>query len=233
MKLKPYLALCRVSNLPTVWTNVLAAVVLSGGGTVALFLLLLLSMSLFYTGGMCLNDLCDAEQDRIRKPFRPIPSGRISISSAMVLTAILFALGLAPFFFLPHGRALPAASLLLLMIVAYDLLHKSRPSSILLMAGCRLMVFVVSALAAAGTVNSPVVLAGLLQFTYILILSGVARVENRKMKGFSLPVIPFMLASISAIDGIVMAFFSSPLWLLAGSGGMGLAYFGQGYVRGD
>jgi len=30
MKLKTYLALGRVSNLPTVWSNVLAGVILSG-----------------------------------------------------------------------------------------------------------------------------------------------------------------------------------------------------------
>ena len=45
--------LCRASNLPTVWTNVLAAALLSGAdagpGTIGL---LALSLSAFYCGGM-------------------------------------------------------------------------------------------------------------------------------------------------------------------------------------
>ena len=46
---KAYLALCRVSNLPTVWTNVLAACLLAGGGCeAASFMLLALALSCFY-----------------------------------------------------------------------------------------------------------------------------------------------------------------------------------------
>lgn len=73
------LRLGRVSNLPTVWTNMLAGVVLAGGGVLEVQSLgLLLALSLFYVGGMYLNDAFDAEIDARERPERPIPSGRVS-----------------------------------------------------------------------------------------------------------------------------------------------------------
>ncbi len=232
--IKPYLDLCRVSNLPTVWTNVLAAVVLSGASFSWPHLFVLdVSMSLFYSGGMCLNDICDAAIDRVHKPFRPIPSGKIPVRGARIFTMILFGFALALLFILPFRKALPAALFLLALIVVYDRIHKGHPWSIFLMAGCRLMLFVVCSLAISGKVNGAVGLGGSLQFFYVLILSSVARYENQSGKGFSFPVIPVMISCISILDGIVMAFFISPFWLLAGCAGAVLTYLGQRYVRGD
>ena len=72
------LRLGRVSNLPTVWTNVLAGMVLPAGGCArtAACSLLLVAVSLLYVGGMYLNDAFDAEIDAGERPERPIPSGR-------------------------------------------------------------------------------------------------------------------------------------------------------------
>ena len=79
------LRLGRVSNLPTVWTNALAGGVL--GATAARgtdpwwaalsILLAALALSLFYVGGMWLNDAFDAEIDAEERAERPIPSGAI------------------------------------------------------------------------------------------------------------------------------------------------------------
>ncbi len=56
--LKDYLTLCRVSNLPTVWTNVLAAGLLAGGPFMpAPFFMLALALSCFYLAGMSLNEV--------------------------------------------------------------------------------------------------------------------------------------------------------------------------------
>ena len=61
---KTLLRLGRVSNLPTVWTNVLAATVLAGGAWQnARTALVLVAMSLFYVGGMYLNDYFDRAID--------------------------------------------------------------------------------------------------------------------------------------------------------------------------
>ena len=87
LELKPWLQLARVSNLPTVWSNVLlgfgialldarASVV---GGFFTL-LGLIIGTSLLYAGGMVLNDACDARVDALHRPDRPIPSGRIGLA---------------------------------------------------------------------------------------------------------------------------------------------------------
>src|SRR5260370_18068046 len=77
-KLGVYLRLGRVSNLPTVWTNVLAGVVLAGGRPEPRLLIFLwTALSFFYVGGMFLNDAFDPGLDAREPPERPIPSGPI------------------------------------------------------------------------------------------------------------------------------------------------------------
>jgi 4-hydroxybenzoate polyprenyltransferase len=69
------LRLGRVSNLPTVWTNVLAGAVLGSGDWRSWHLgLVLIAMSLFYVGGMYLNDYFDRRSMPASGP-QPIPSG--------------------------------------------------------------------------------------------------------------------------------------------------------------
>src|SRR5262249_31030499 len=76
---RTYLALGRVSNLPTVWTNVVAGIALAGGSfTRQMAIRLGIAASLFYVGGMFLNDAFDRGIDARERPERPIPSGRIS-----------------------------------------------------------------------------------------------------------------------------------------------------------
>ena len=72
------LRLGRVSNLPTVWTNVLAGIVLAGADPAsALVIPVLLGASLLYVGGMYLNDAFDAEIDARHRSSRPIPAGLV------------------------------------------------------------------------------------------------------------------------------------------------------------
>jgi len=232
--IKSYLDLCRVSNLPTVWTNVLAAVVLSNTPfSWSSFLILSLTHTFFYTGGMCLNDLCDITQDRVHKPFRPLPSQKISIRNATLFIGVLFGLALFSLLFVPHPRAFYLGLILLVFIITYDWFHKGHPFTVFLMAACRLMVFVISGMAISGKVGMAVWIGGFIQFIYILILSLVARYENSLKEGFSFPVIPMMIASISILDGIMMVGFASSFWLLAGMSGAVLTHLGQRYVRGD
>jgi 4-hydroxybenzoate polyprenyltransferase len=232
--IKPFLDLCRVSNLATVGTNTLAAVVLSGvefGW--ASFWVLFFSMALFYSGGMCLNDMIDAPADRVKKPFRPIPSGRISLRSAAVFTALLFAAGMALLLLVPYPKAAWGGLLLLVLIVTYDRYHKKHPLTVFLMAACRGMIFVISSVAVAGAVGLSVALIGSLQFFYVLVISLVARYENNRKEPFPFPVIPMMIAGISMLDGIAMAVLASPAWLVAGIAGSLITHLGQRYVRGD
>ena len=125
------LDLGRVSNLPTVWTNVLAGAVLSGG---ALHLPLLgglaLGGSLLYVGGMFLNDAFDRGVDARMRPERPIPSGRATaaqvfgIGFGLVAAGVAF-VGLAASLHpaaAARGLASPLAAALVLcaLVVFYD-----------------------------------------------------------------------------------------------------------------
>lgn len=236
IKLKNWLDLCRVSNLPTVWTNVLCALAVSGGRwNAGEFLVIAASMSLFYTGGMCLNDIFDAEADAGYKPFRPIPSGRIAIRAAAMFTTGLFIAALLLLLIAPDLSGVPAGIALLSLIIAYDRFHKGHPATVILMAGCRLMVFVTAAYAAFGGMTAAVWIAGAAQFAYIVVLSAVAVMEKRLPGGFGFPLIPYMIAGISLADAaLIAALAPSPgIMPVIAASGAALTLAGQRFVRGD
>jgi len=231
---RAYLELCRVTNLPSVWSNVLAAFVLSKGAfDVRGYLLPALALSCLYLAGMSLNDLCDLADDREKRPSRPLPSGRASAQGAAWVTLSLFVGGIALLFFAPFLRGAVAALALIVAIVWYDLDHKRHSYSVVVMAACRFLVFPVTALAVVGTVPNATLLTGALQFALVLAISAVARYENSRPASFTRPVVPLMLAAIPVLDALVLAACVHPAWLLAGLGGAALMQTCQRYLRGD
>lgn len=230
--LRHLLSLCRVSNLPTVWTNVLAAVVLAGGRAMSgTFFVLVLSMSCFYCAGMCLNDVFDVDDDRIRKPGRPIPSGNVSVGQAALLTVALFGAALGLLVLTPHRGALWGGAVLAGVIVGYDWAHRDYGWSIALMAACRFLIFLVAAVAVSGSAGGRPLLAGTAQFAYVFVLSAVARWEKAHPVGF--PLVPLLLAGISLLDGTVLALLVAPEWFFSGVLGFTLTLVAQRWVRGD
>ena len=229
MKLRAYIELCRASNLPTVWTNVLAGVVLSGEPHVRNALLAGASTTLTYLGGMALNDVLDVDEDKLNKPERPIPSGRLTVKEAAVFAALLFAAGLA-LLALCSMKTVLAGVALIAAVASYDSLHKKSALTVLLMASCRALVFVIAALAVSGHVNGWVLTAAAAQFAYIVALTGIARAEK---KGAKVPPIPWLLAGVSLVDGVVLAILAAPAWLLAGVAGAATTRLLQTQVRGD
>lgn len=97
--MKAWLQLIRPSNVLTAISDVLAGVTLAclfmGEGLPSLQTLICISLSsmCLYMGGIVYNDVFDAKLDKIERPERPIPSGRISIFSAALLGAIAFLIG--------------------------------------------------------------------------------------------------------------------------------------------
>src|ERR1700709_545799 len=76
----------RISNVPTVWTNVLAGSVIAGGAQRPDQLVLLVTaMSAFYGGGMYLNDYFDRAIDARDRPGRPIDAGEIRASTVALI----------------------------------------------------------------------------------------------------------------------------------------------------
>ena len=154
MKLSTALKLGRVSNLPTVWTNALAGAVLAGAAELGpQFAVMLLGFSLFYTGGMFLNDAFDAKFDAQQRPERPIPSGEISASTVFRLgfgqmAAAVLLLAWVGFGFAPRTGTWPALAGLALAstITLYDWNHKKNRLSPVVMGLCRVLVVVVDRL---------------------------------------------------------------------------------------
>lgn len=238
MNIKPLLALCRISNLPTVWMNVLTATVLIHQATPQLVQwqwlpLLALALSCFYCGGMVLNDLCDYEWDQQHQPYRPLVQGSVSVKLAVTIAALLFFCAFLLLALAPNSNGLIAAVALFASIVIYDLFHKKTAASIVVMALARALVLVVVLMALTGQWLLWVLIAAAVQFVYTLLLTFVARYEHRRGKPYSGPVIPRMIAAMALVDGLLLALVVAPVWLLAGVLMALLTRFGQRYVRGD
>ncbi|WP_313513400.1 UbiA-like protein EboC [Sphingobacterium sp.] len=97
--LKPWIQIIRPSNVLTAISDVLAGVALA-----CLFLQqdlpqvnpliwITISSMLLYTGGIVFNDVFDAALDKVERPERPIPSGRIKKSAASIFGTLAFAIG--------------------------------------------------------------------------------------------------------------------------------------------
>lgn len=155
-----YLRLGRVSNLPTVWTNCLAGVILAGAAPEPVsFALLLVSMCLLYVSGMFLNDAFDLDFDRKFRPERPIPAGEITGRSVYGIGFGLMLTGLA-ILLASTAEAILWGIVLAALIVYYNYRHKRDPASPLIMALCRVMVYFCAASAAGGTAFSLKVAGG-------------------------------------------------------------------------
>lgn len=175
-KLRALLVLGRVSNLPTVWSNCLAGWLLGGGGEWNRFAVLCGGATLLYVGGMYLNDAFDAEFDAEYRRERPIPSGAISRGSVWRLGLTMLVAGTALMFLFGFSTAI-FGLLLAASILLYDWLHKMVTFSPLLMALCRLLLYLTAASAADGGVSGLAMWSGLALAAYIVGLSYLARKE--------------------------------------------------------
>jgi 4-hydroxybenzoate polyprenyltransferase len=179
------LRLGRVSNLPTVWTNVLAAAVLAGAPPAGIALpLTALACSLFYTGGMFLNDAFDREFDARVRPERPIPSGLVSATQvfaagfAQLAAGVLLIALVARHTVGTTGGAVTAGLALAALIVLYDVWHKQNPFGPLVMGLCRVLVYLTTVVTLTGAVPWAVLGGAGVLLAYLMGLTYVARQEN-------------------------------------------------------
>lgn len=180
--LRTVLVLGRVSNLPTIWTNVAVGWFLSGGAWNAEFAWILGGMSLLYIAGMTLNDAFDAGWDRENAPDRPIAAGKISEKSVWILGGIQM-IGGATLLMIFTSVHLLFLSLLIVLIVLYNALHKKWSGSVLFMGLCRAMVYLGAASAVVSqtstiSVSTEVVLVAIGVLFYIAGITLAARSEH-------------------------------------------------------
>lgn len=218
MNLALALRLGRISNLPTVWTNVLVGGLLAGGSLAdARLPLLMLALSLFYVGGMFLNDAFDREFDAAHRPERPIPSGQVSSRQVFAIGFALLALGMAGVAGasrapdgLPAWRALAAGAALAAAIVVYDAHHKGNALSPLIMGLCRVLLVITAAYSMAVVLPTAVCLAALALLCHLIGLTYMAKQEHLDRIG---TLWPLGFLAVPVLYGLALAVSAPVVWL--------------------
>jgi 4-hydroxybenzoate polyprenyltransferase len=140
MRLLPYAQLLRLPNVFTAFADILLGTLATGvwfSRPVPAALLLLASGCL-YCAGMVWNDYFDLEIDKKERPFRPLPSGKISTRTAAGLGLGLLAGGIA-FAGAASLSALVIALILAIAIMLYDGMLKATPIGPVNMGLCRFL----------------------------------------------------------------------------------------------
>lgn len=186
MKFSTALKLGRVSNLPTVLSNILVGIgltaTLSLTNSLSILLLLTLVVSLIYVGGMYLNDAVDAEFDKQFNPSRPIAAGEVRLKTVLISAVAMLAVAmgiLVTFDFLnSHEFHSSIYGLVLIAcVVIYDLIHKKMRFGPWVMGACRFMVYVLAA-SIVGKVDSHLLFVAFSVYAYVVGLTYIAKTEH-------------------------------------------------------
>ena len=216
------LRLGRVSNIPTVWTNVLAGIVLSGATvTTRPTILLLLSLSIFYVAGMFLNDAYDCDFDANSRPDRPIPAGEVAVATVFVYGFALLACGVGLLVALTYpitahtGWQAPVAGLFLAgVIVLYDGWHKQNPLSPLLMGLCRFLVYLTAGLAMTSELSGQILAAAIVLLSYLIGLTYVAKQESLRQIKNLWPLLFLAVPFVYGLQFITVGIVAVVLYVL-------------------
>lgn len=179
-----YLQIVRFPNLFTAIADILAGGSIAAGTSArgAELFLLVLSSVCIYAAGCVLNDLVDREEDARERPFRPIPSGRISGRRAALMAVLLFVGGL-----LCAARAGKAALLVAVLLSTLVLLYNtvSKRSDFygpLNMAGCRSFNLLLG-MSAGLSWSWEIALFPLITLVYVFSLTALSRFETAEDTG--------------------------------------------------
>ncbi|HEV3144627.1 MAG TPA: UbiA family prenyltransferase [Gemmataceae bacterium] len=147
MRFLPYARLLRLPNVFTAFADILLGTIAAATWRTnpAGAALLLLASGCLYCAGMVWNDYCDFEEDKRERPFRPLPAGQISRSSAFRLGSALLgtgiALAVAAGFTFETFTPWPAilAATIAIAVLLYDAWLKRTRIGPLAMAACRFL----------------------------------------------------------------------------------------------
>jgi len=95
MSVKAYFQLIRIHNVVGSAISAFMGFVVASNWSINPIKLVvsMLVVALVAAGGYVINDIYDIEIDRINKPYRPLPSGEISIRKAFIITWSTFIIG--------------------------------------------------------------------------------------------------------------------------------------------
>jgi 4-hydroxybenzoate polyprenyltransferase len=196
--LSTLLRLGRISNLPTVWTNVIAGSAIAGDARPDQLGLIALAMTAFYVGGMYLNDFFDRAADARDRPGRPIDAGEItagavlSIGFGFLTTGVLLMMsfGLAA---AACGAVLAAA------IVLYDVWHKGNPLSPIVMGLCRALVYIGACMAVTGGLSAAALIGALALAFHVAGITYAAKQESLNRVGNLWPLLMLAVPAVAAL----------------------------------
>jgi hypothetical protein len=207
------LKLGRVSNLPTVWTDVLASTVLAAGAVQGWRTgVVVLAMSLFYVGGMYLNDYFDRAIDARERPRRPIPAGEVSAVVVCTLGFGMLGLGIMLLAAISVAAGV-AGALLAAVIVIYDVFHKGNPGAPVIMGLCRALLYCGAAVAASGSVPWLVAIAALAVLAYVAGITYAARQESLDRIGNMWPLLVLALPMLLTLPALSQGFLAVLIYL--------------------
>jgi len=133
------------ADVPTLFGNMNVGVVA---------LLTFLSMAFIASAGFAINDYFDRESDAVIKPKRPIPAGALSHKQAVIISGVLFALGLALSALINWlSFAIIATDSLLLLLYSYLVKRKSGFAANLLMGVLTGTAFIYGEATVTGTIT--------------------------------------------------------------------------------
>ena len=201
--IKHYFLLLRVQNLFTVPSNILAgyfSVAQSLSTNLSVLSLLVASSVLLYISGIVFNDYFDIEVDRKERPFRPLPSEKVSKRTAFVAAAIsmVAANGLA---FMVSTLSFTVAMILSVIILSYDYQLKQTIVGPILMGSARTLNVLLGAsaiLPAAISVQKVLpeqrlTILCISMFLYVLSITLLSRMEVGATKPARTVTLPFVV----------------------------------------
>jgi len=208
-RLRSWLQLFRLPNVFTAMADIFLGFLLVHTSLEPwpVFLSLLAASCLMYTAGMVLNDVFDIAIDREERPSRPIPAGRVPLGLALHTGGVMLGAGLAlgwvATFLSGQWRCGVVATLLAVMVVAYDRILKRTPLAPVAMGACRSLNVLLGASAAAGELHAiHWIIAGGLG----LYITGVTWFARREASSSARPQLIAAIVVIAAGLAILAAF---------------------------
>ena len=218
-----WVRLLRLPNHATAVADVLAGfVIVSQARAIewpapALWLAILASLG-FYAAGMVLNDVCDLAIDREERPERPLPSGRISLRSAVAAGNILMAIGSAAACATAFAAQNPWPALVGALLTAtvwiYNRHAKATSLGPAVMGSCRSLNWLLGMTAAGGPHAPYEWLLPIGMGVYVMGITVYARDEAEESRSGR-------LAAGMAIMLVGLATAGLAPWLAARTGGVG------------
>ncbi|MAT14436.1 MAG: hypothetical protein CMJ46_04115 [Planctomyces sp.] len=200
MSIRPWLQLVRLPALFSAWSNIWLGYLLTHEHLLPLpsVLLLMLSSTGLYLAGMAFNDYFDRHIDARERPFRPIPSGKVCATRALVFSSVLMLVGITAAA-LVSMNSLYIAFGIAISVLMYDGGGKAYLIGPLLMGLCRYLNILLGASLTADLWEPGLQSVAGLSGLYVLTLTWFGRNEAEESSPWELRTGAFALGLVGLL----------------------------------